>query len=502
MWASSVPRGVSDSAWQDALSAKGPVIITVHGTGSGLPSDEGKRWWQRGSDFLDQVTKGVEDQAGVRPTILPFHWTGANSDFDRFAAAKGLRAVLIRLKRRKKPIALLAHSHGGNVVHYALRYFWPMFARYVGNDSVVSYGTPFLARNRKFLNVLVLTFNLIAAMAITAALVNLTLTLPYALPYRPESVLFASLILLLAPCLYMTWRYGVRYAVSWLAFRIGRVHARRNWLSVRSLFDEPVALLGGVRLLKLNFVPRPSMRRSILTLLTSVDILASGAVLMLTPFLMAQYFYFGDDLRAILVQRPGAMVPAMHYGPLSVSNVLAIWHAVLSEPAARQLAWSYQLSTFFAIGLVLVFAVYVLLYLVSLVLAWMASGPAAWFVNRGVVGVINGSALGQDHDYRIHRAVAKPSGLAVKELLIDTETLGPVTSEDRRNAAERIYQSLSRAGGIEQMAADPIGVWNELNAVLYHNAYFADQRVIDATVAHLVESWRHTRLPFRGAAIR
>ena len=145
----------------------------------------------------------------------------------------------------------------------------------------------------------------------------------------------------------------------------------------------------------------------------------------------------------------------------------------------------------YSFALVLVFGVYGFLYLWSVALAQIVSSPVAWRLNERVVRVIKGSILGEDHDYEIRRAVVTPAGIRVKELLIETETLGPVTKEDRRRAAETIYQSLSQTGGIERMAADPIGVWDRLNAALYHNAYFADQRVIEATVAHLLQSWKN-----------
>ena len=313
MWGRSTPRGVSASAWQEAISADGPIIVTVHGTGSALASDDGERWWQRGSEFLAQVAKGVKQETGLTPTILPFHWSGDNSDFDRFTAAKQLQLMLVRLRETKMPIALLAHSHGGNVVYYVLRYFSWLFPRYPQFQPIVSYGTPFLERDRKALNTLVLAFHgftaiFFAALFVSMLAYSIVTIAHFSLGYNnagkewwnywneagelaitsllhkvadPRIVIvpLAAISVALPFCMVVTWNYGLRYVFSQSKFRSNQSRWGQLWLSVRSLFDEPIALLGGVQSFKIDFVSDSSMRRSALAVLTAINIVVCLAVL-------------------------------------------------------------------------------------------------------------------------------------------------------------------------------------------------------------------------------
>jgi len=49
-----------------------------------------------------------------------FRWSGRNSEHERRKAATELSAFLDELERRGQPYHIIAHSHGGNVVHLAL----------------------------------------------------------------------------------------------------------------------------------------------------------------------------------------------------------------------------------------------------------------------------------------------------------------------------------------------------------------------------------------------
>lgn len=405
MWGETTPRGVSETAWKNAIWAKGPVIVTVHGTGSASPSDDGERWWQCGSEFLSCVVNGLTSDAAVAPTVLPFHWTGANSDFERVVAARQLRIIIARLKESGKRLALLAHSHGGNVVYYALRDLSQLSDGGRYPETVVSFGTPFLARNRKVLNA-------------------------FAHGFVTRGLLFA-----LAP----TALIGAIFSSSGRGKSLMLEH--QDWLSIRSRYDEPIALLSNVRSFNVEFVSIRSMKRAIVTALTTANILLCGLLFIIGTILIIQSGHppFGLTLAA---------------------------------------------------GVMIVIAVYWILYVFSWGIAVTIAWPAAKLANRGVVGIINNSALGQDHDYNVDPSVTAPPGLPVKEVIIDTEILGDVTPESRRDAAERLYRKLSSGGGVEHVAADPLGVWNDVNAALYHNAYFDDPRVIDETVAHVLGCWR------------
>ena len=99
------------------------VVVLVHGTFSAdkSGSDKGERWWQRGSTtwtwFEEHLPDGValvDDQIGL------FHWSGSNSQADRYAASTKLLAYLIHLERAGKRYHLIGHSHGGSLIWEAL----------------------------------------------------------------------------------------------------------------------------------------------------------------------------------------------------------------------------------------------------------------------------------------------------------------------------------------------------------------------------------------------
>ena len=104
-------------------STKEELVIFVHGTFAGDRSgrDEGERWWQRGSKtwswFQEHLPTGI---------VLPdesmhlFHWSGNNSQTERFAASTKLLAQLIHLEREGRRYHLVGHSHGGSIIWEAL----------------------------------------------------------------------------------------------------------------------------------------------------------------------------------------------------------------------------------------------------------------------------------------------------------------------------------------------------------------------------------------------
>ncbi len=82
-------------------------IITVHGTFAGDEADKGEKWWQQGSEFLDELQDYVEEPLEVEP----FHWSGANSELDRRKAGAELYN---KIKDEKEPPVIIGHSHGGS----------------------------------------------------------------------------------------------------------------------------------------------------------------------------------------------------------------------------------------------------------------------------------------------------------------------------------------------------------------------------------------------------
>lgn len=94
----------------------GAVLITVHGTFAAHPDDHGREWWQRGSAFA-----AAAEHALGGPAVVPFHWSGGNSEEDRREAALRLSRQLAELEQRAVPYHIIGHSHGGNVIWHALQ---------------------------------------------------------------------------------------------------------------------------------------------------------------------------------------------------------------------------------------------------------------------------------------------------------------------------------------------------------------------------------------------
>jgi hypothetical protein len=75
---------------RDGTTLPSPLIITVHGTNDALPDSRGGQWWQIGSPFAEILARELAARGWSDVEIAPHHWSGANSDADRLAAAKAL----------------------------------------------------------------------------------------------------------------------------------------------------------------------------------------------------------------------------------------------------------------------------------------------------------------------------------------------------------------------------------------------------------------------------
>ncbi len=100
--------------------APGPLIITVHGTNDALPDSRGGQWWQIESPFAGILERELAIRGWRNCEVSPYHWSGANSDADRLAAAAGL-ASRIRMHpkrgvhwRSSHIVTGGQHRHGGS----------------------------------------------------------------------------------------------------------------------------------------------------------------------------------------------------------------------------------------------------------------------------------------------------------------------------------------------------------------------------------------------------
>ena len=146
---------------------EGPVIVTVHGTNDADLADQGHRWWQRGSDFSDYLIYRLAERGMPGAEILPLHWSGQNSDFDRLKGSAELVKVLRNLDRQGRPHAIIAHSHGGNVTVEALA----RARRSPRRGGIVTFGTPFFARRLKLVPRLIALFQTLLGLVVPAIMI-------------------------------------------------------------------------------------------------------------------------------------------------------------------------------------------------------------------------------------------------------------------------------------------------------------------------------------------
>jgi|GEM_PF-6000817 len=92
-------------------------LITIHGTGDSEPTEAPVKWWQEKSDFLSRI---LENSEATFSHHIPFMWDGQNSQTSRLDAASKLGDTINNLPNNAK-FSVVAHSHGGNVLIYALQ---------------------------------------------------------------------------------------------------------------------------------------------------------------------------------------------------------------------------------------------------------------------------------------------------------------------------------------------------------------------------------------------
>lgn len=135
---------------EDSTAGRKIAVVTVHGTNDSAMTDEGEKWFQKGSAFTGQLLKALEAR-GVAAEIVPFRWPpGKNSAQGREKAADQLADRLKTIKAAHGQVHIIGHSHGGNVANEAADFVrWgrrrnPAKERI---DSVITVGTPYFRRS-------------------------------------------------------------------------------------------------------------------------------------------------------------------------------------------------------------------------------------------------------------------------------------------------------------------------------------------------------------------
>jgi hypothetical protein len=135
------------------------TIITVHGTfahSEGASAADGTapeaQWWQPGSTFDCDMRELLDVSPGEgtgKLDVKAFEWDGLNSEMSRRAAGKRLYRELKELDTTGEPYCVVAHSHGGSVVSWALLESAARKQTLDGLQRWITIGTPFLAMTKE-----------------------------------------------------------------------------------------------------------------------------------------------------------------------------------------------------------------------------------------------------------------------------------------------------------------------------------------------------------------
>ncbi|MGF1544970.1 MAG: hypothetical protein ACFB00_10795 [Parvularculaceae bacterium] len=243
-------------------------ILLIHGTGDGAPADAERRargdpkWWEADGRFVDDLKRYLDVDGPFE--VEPFAWDpdghGRNSETARRAGARRLAERVRTATAAGERVAIVAHSHGGNVVERALFSLAGRRDVLDAVEHVVSVGTPFLRhRFRLFSSGGV---RIVAAMALGIVALLGPPVLSRVGGEAPSG---------LAPAL---WALGLLASVAFLMRWRGRLMARRQetgasslrvrlagkWTPVFSARDEAIAALTGAAAGDIAATPRRAFR--------------------------------------------------------------------------------------------------------------------------------------------------------------------------------------------------------------------------------------------------
>ena len=433
------------AAGTDANAA--PVIVTVHGTNDAHPDDEGQRWWQRGSKFTQRLVDSLAARGIPQAEILPLHWSGQNSDFDRLKGAEDLARTLRRLDREGRQHAVIAHSHGGNVTVEGLTRV-PASPR---RGGIISFGTPFFLRRLKTVPMLIALFQTVLGLIIPPIMAwYLAEALSSDTNKKIEAVvLFGGLGALgLWSLAKGVRKLGRRHFANRL---LARSLAPSQWLVVHSPRDEAMQLLETAAQISPQYVKASAALRS----LTAFASLAGVAVTVAFFSWNARYF--------------------------------------LDPIITKVQAGEFGLGT--AADLTFLLLVPVIYGLVFFTVWAIARAGGAWLyakiLTSAIHGGVIGAAFGGDGHYKLVGVTRLPPYVGqAKEQRIEAVDLGGIDDAALFVAAQSLYNSVVASDGPEGGIANPDQMWKRLSDALYHNAYMRDDGVISSVADHLAGTWQ------------
>ena len=426
-----------------------PVIVTVHGTNDAHPDDDGERWWQRGSNFTQHLIYRLWERGIPNAEILPLHWSGMNSDFDRLKGATLLARTLKDLHKAGRPHAVIAHSHGGNVTVEGLT----QAGRSPLRGGIVSFGTPFFKRRLKTVPLLIALFQTVLGLVIPPIMLwYMVEILPTDSNKKLEAVVFFGGLFALGVWSLVVGirKLGRRYFATRL---FARSLAPSQWLVVHSPRDEAMQLLETAAGISPQYVKTSAAMRSLTAFASLAGVVATVAFFAWTgSYFMAPIIEklksgtyglaLGADFTFLL------LVPVV-YGAV----FLAIWAIARAGGA-----WAY-----------------------------------AKMLTNAIHGGVIGAAFGGDSLYRLVGVTRLPPYLIeAREERIDATDLGGIDDAALFVAAQSLYNSVVASDGPEGGIAHPDIMWKRLSDALYHNAYMRDDGVVTSVADHLAAAWRRS----------
>jgi hypothetical protein len=430
-----------------AQTPPAPVIVTVHGTNDADPDDDGERWWQRGSSFSQHLIYRLWERGVPDAEILPLHWSGMNSDYDRLQGAKRLAGTLRALHRAGRPHAVIAHSHGGNVTVEGLT----QAGRSPLRGGIVSFGTPFFTRRLKTVPLLIALFQTVLGLVIPPIMLwYLIEILPTDTNKKIEAVvLFGGLFALGVWSLVAGVRkLGRRHLATRL---FARSLTPSQWLVVHSPRDEAMQLLETAAAISPQYVTTSAAMRALTAFASLAGVVAT----------IAFFAWTGSYFLAPVIEKLKAGV----YG--------------------------------LALGADLTFLLLVpVIYGAVFLTIWLAArAGGAWLYARiltsAIHGGVIGAAFGGDGHYRLVGVTRLPPYLVkAREERIEALDLGGIDDAALFVAAQSLYNSVVANDGPEGGIAHPDLMWKRLSDALYHNAYMRDDDVITGVADHLAAIWQ------------
>lgn len=441
--------GAATPAGSTTAPDQHPLVITVHGTFASDVSDEGDQWWQRGSAFTARLVERLADKGFPQIALQPFRWSGLNSDQARLRAAAALAGVIATAKRNGRPVAVLAHSHGGNVVMEALaqrRTRRPLAA-------VLTLGTPFFTRRLKPLPMLIAAFKVLLGLAVAPAMLMYAW---FALPTALDGSRIELLVLPLVVLAGVLWAF-LAGAKSLVRQRRAQARARMNvapdrWLVIQSPRDEAMRVLESAVAIKPVYVTRQS---------------AHG-----------QWVRFGTVAGVV-----GALV-LLYF---TMSYFLA---PIIEKVGRREFGAGIVADFTFLLVIPLVFAA---IYGVIRLFSWICGARLlSALLNVSIHGGIVGAAYGGDDVYALTGVTRVPPYLpAVREQRVAAANLGGIDDNAIIDAARDFYSGIVAEDAAEVAFADPDLLWKRMCDALYHNAYMRDADIVEVVADHLAEQFRN-----------